>query len=437
MSDVKATPPARQASTVHGNAATSTMAPSQDILRVAYIDCVGGVAGDMLLAALVDAGANEARLKSLPSRLGLGKDVTVSSEARRAHGFAARQVTVAFDPNAHPASRDLAGVTRLIERGALDDAVRERSLAAFQRLAAAEAKVHGATLETVHFHEVGAVDAIVDIVGVCELVADLRLDKLRASALPMGRGFINSAHGRLPLPAPAVLAMLDGVPIYDVAIEGETVTPTGLALLRELCAAGGFGPLEAMTVQSTGVGRGSLERPDHPNLVRLIVGEAPREAKASGFGASQDTLVVLECALDDLDPRLMPRLFEALYEAGALDVLALPALMKKGRPGQLIQVLSHDATRAALAAVLFRESTTLGVRWYPVAREHLARREDRVLTPWGEVAIKVALDGEGRPLRGVPEHESCAEVARQAGQSLQRVVATAQAAWMATLDSST
>lgn len=395
--------------------------------RIAYLDCVGGVAGDMLLAALLDAGADEGLLRSLPARLGFD-DVKVTWEERRSHGFAARHVTVRFDEAAHPHHRHLGDVRAIIEGAQLEPAVASRALAVFTRLAQAEATVHGSTVDHVHFHEVGAVDAIVDIVGVCELVASLGIERLVCSALPMGRGSIDSAHGRMPLPAPAVLAMLDGVPVHDAGIEGETVTPTGLALVRELCAEGGFGPLPTMTITTSGLGCGSKERPGIPNVVRVVLGQAAQQAALPG-AAGGETLVQLECHVDDLDARVLPDVLDKLLAAGALDTFVVPVLMKKGRPGLLVTVLTRTGQRAVLEELLLRQTTTLGVRGFEVTRRVLGRRQETVETPWGPVEVKVALDDEGGALRCTPEYETCRQLSERAGVSILAVLTAAQAAW--------
>jgi hypothetical protein len=390
------------------------------VTRGLYLDCVGGIAGDMLLAALIDAGGDPSRLDALPARLGF-TDVTIQVERGRSGGFAARRVRVAFDPAAHPHHRGPAEVGALIAAAGLDEGVQRRALAVFDALARAEAAVHGVTTDAVHFHELGAVDAMVDVIGTCELLASLQVERVISSALPMGHGFVDCAHGRLPLPVPAVAAMLAGVPVRDAGVEGETVTPTGLAILKGLGAE--FGPMPPMLVAAVGTGAGTRESPTQANVVRSFVGELPEAA-----GAPTGGQVLVECSLDDLDARLLPELLDRLMQAGALDVHAVPVLTKKGRPGQLVRALTAEETREGVIAAFFAHSTTLGVRTYPVEKHALARRAERVRTPWGEVEVKVALLA-GRPLRCRAEYDACLALAREAGVPVRDVVAAAEGAW--------
>ena len=258
--------------------------------------------------------------------------------------------------------------------------------------------------DTVHFHEVGAVDAVVDILGVCLALERLEVDELVCSELPMGHGTVTCEHGELPLPAPAVAAMLRGVPVRPVDVEGETVTPTGAALVTTLSDC--FGPMPAMTVEKVGVGAGSREYPGLPNVVRAFVGTATVPA-----GISQTGNVIVECNIDDLDPRVLPVVIDRLLESGALDAYVTPLVMKKGRPGHLITVISSAQAVEIVVDVILRETSSLGCRTYPVTKYHLERRMETVTTPWGPVQVKVALAGD-TVLRRVPEFEACAELAR-------------------------
>jgi hypothetical protein len=374
----------------------------------------------MLLAALIDAGGDVSRLHALPGRLGF-PDVQVQVEQGRSGGFAARRVRVSFDCAAHPRRRGFGEVQALIYSAGLPETVRIPALAIFAELARAEAAVHGVAAEAVHFHEVGAVDALIDVVGTCELLASLGVERVVCSALPMGRGFIDCAHGRLPLPVPAVAAMLVDVPVREAAVEGETVTPTGLAIVRGLGAT--FGAMPAMRVNAMGVGAGTREYPGQANVLRAFVGEL-----ADSPTIWPDDQLIVECTLDDLEPRLLPELLDRLMEAGALDVHAVPVLTKKGRPAQLVRALTRIETEDGVIAAFFTHSTTLGVRAYRVEKRILARRAERVRTPWGEVDVKVALD-RGRPMRCRAEYESCAALARRAGVAVADVIAAAEGAW--------
>ena len=384
--------------------------------RVLFLDCAGGAAGDMVLCALTEAAGCVHRIEDLPRALGL-PDVTVEWPAGRAGGFAPRRLRVGFDPAAHPEHRTLADVEALLGDAELPDAVAMMAKHVFRTLAEAEAEVHGTTVETVHFHEVGAVDAVVDIVGACLALDELAVDEVVCSSLPMGTGTVDCAHGTLPLPAPAVAAMLPGVPVHPAGVEGETVTPTGAALATTF--AHRFGAMPAMTVEAVGVGAGSAERPGLPNVLRAFVGEA---AEPAGIGRTDH--VVVECNVDDCDPRVLPVVIERLLASGALDASVTPIVMKKGRPAHLISALAPAASLDAVVGVLLHETTSLGCRSYPVTKHHLGRRMETVATPWGEVPVKLALDGD-TVLRRVPEFEACAALARDTGVPVRDILAAA------------
>ena len=384
--------------------------------RVLFLDCAGGAAGDMLLCALTEACGDVSFVEELPELLGF-PDVTLRWPATRPGGFAARRLDVGFDPSAHPRHRNLADVEKILEgSGASPDAV-DAARRVFRRLAEAEGEVHGQPPDEVHFHEVGAVDAVVDILGACLALTRLDVDEVVCSELPMGRGTVKCEHGELPLPAPAVAAMLRGVPIRPVDVEGETVTPTGAALVTAL--SNRFGPMPAMTVERLGVGAGSREYPGMPNLVRAFVGSAVPSAGVSTTGNT-----VVECNIDDLDPRVLPVVIDRLLESGALDAYVTPLVMKKGRPGHLITAIAPEQVIETVVDVILRETSSLGCRTYPVTKYHLERRMETVETPWGPVPVKVALAGD-RVLRRVPEFEACAELARSAGVPVRDILAAA------------
>lgn len=384
--------------------------------RVLYLDCAGGAAGDMLLCALTEASGCLKLIEELPGKLGF-PDVSLEWPETRPGGFAARRLTVNFDEAAHPRHRNLADVIAIIDRSGVSEAVAAMAGKVFHRLAEAEGEVHGEPAEKVHFHEVGAVDAVVDILGACLALEELAVDEVVCSDLPMGEGTVSCAHGELPLPAPAVAAMLRGVPVRPAGVEGETVTPTGAALVTTL--ADRFGPMPAMTVGAIGVGGGSREYPGLPNVVRAFVGSAAAPVKLS----QADTLMV-ECNVDDLDPRVLPVVINRLMFSGALDAYVTPIVMKKGRPGHMITALAPAAAVDGVVDVLLRETTSLGCRTYPVNKYHLQRRMETVETPWGPVAVKAALLGD-EVLRRVPEFEACAELARAAGVPVRDVLAAA------------
>ena len=384
--------------------------------RVLYLDCAGGAAGDMVLCALVEAAGCANRIDELPRRLGLS-DVAIEWREGRPGGFAARRLAVGFDPAAHPDHRTLADVEAILDAAGLPETAASMAKHVFRTLAEAEGQVHGESPEAVHFHEVGAVDAIIDVVGASLALDELAVDDVVCSSLPMGSGTVECAHGTLPLPAPAVAAMLPGVPVHPAGVDGETVTPTGAALVTTFSTC--FGPMPAMTVEAVGIGAGVLERPGLPSVLRAFVGETVPETEID-----ETEHVVVECNLDDLDPRVLPVVLERLLQSGALDASVTPIVMKKGRPGHLLSALAPKPALDAVVEVLLRETTTLGCRSYPVAKHHLGRRMELVATPWGEVPVKLALAGD-EVLRRVPEFEVCAELARTAGVPVRDILAAA------------
>jgi uncharacterized protein (TIGR00299 family) protein len=388
--------------------------------RVLFLDCAGGAAGDMLLCALAEACGDVSFVEELPERLGF-PDMTLEWPATRPGGFVARRLDVSFDPTAHPRHRNLADVERLLERAGVSSKATDMARRVFRRLAEAEGEVHGQSPEQVHFHEVGAVDAVVDVLGACLALERLEIDEVVCSELPMGRGTVSCEHGELPLPAPAVAAMLPGVPVRPVDVEGETVTPTGAALVTTLSDR--FGPMPAMTVEKVGIGAGSREYPGLPNVVRAFVGRATIPA-----GISETDNVIVECNIDDLDPRVLPVVIDRLLESGALDAYVTPLVMKKGRPGHLITVVAPAQAVETVVDVILRETSSLGCRAYPVTKYHLERRMETVATPWGPVPVKVALAGD-TVLRRVPEFEACAELARATGVPVRDILAAAGGAF--------
>ncbi len=384
--------------------------------RVLYLDCAGGAAGDMVLCALTEAADCIPLIEELPGKLGFD-DLTIDWPAGRSGGFAARRLAVGFDSSAHPHHRTLADVEAVIDRADLLPTVAFMAKTVFRTLAEAEGEVHGETADAVHFHEVGAVDAIVDIVGACTALDQLAVDEIVCSSLPMGSGTIDCAHGTMPLPAPAVAAMLPGVPVHPAGVEGETVTPTGAALVTTFARS--FGAMPAMTVETVGIGGGTIERPGLPNVLRAFVGEI---AETAEIGETDH--VVVECNVDDTDQRVLPVVIDRLLASGALDASITPIVMKKGRPGHLLTALAPTAVVDSVVDVLLRETTSLGCRSYPVTKHHLGRRMATVETPWGPVAVKLALSGD-KVLRQVPEFEACAELARRTGVPVRDILAAA------------
>ena len=367
-------------------------------MRIAYLDCASGVSGDMMLGALVDAGVDLAKVQAGINSLGLPSCRLAIEEVKK-NGFRALQLTVEHEPE--HAHRHLHHIVEMIDRSTLTPSQRELALRIFNRLAQAEAKVHGSTIEKVHFHEVGAVDSIADIVGSAIAWDLLGVDRIVCSAVPTGTGFVQIAHGRCSIPAPATGELLQGVPIAASDVQGELTTPTGAAIVSTLVDE--FGSLPAMTISSTGYGAGQTDF-EHPNLLRLLVGE---NASGSLHG---DQIVLLETNLDDTPGEAIGYGVEKLWQAGALDVATSALQMKKGRPGVLLSVQCSPADADRLAEIVFRETTTLGLRRSTTQRQTLPRRQTKASTAWGEIAGIAATLPDGSE-RFSPEYDSCREIA--------------------------
>jgi uncharacterized protein (TIGR00299 family) protein len=382
--------------------------------RTLYLDCVAGVAGDMLLAALLDAGADVEAVRA--GLDGLGVDgLELSTERRVRHGIAATGATVrgaAGQPH-----RDWASIRAQLEAAALPPRPRARALETFRRLAHAEGRVHDADPELVHFHEVGAVDAIGEVCGVALALEDLGIDRVVCSPLPVGRGFVAAAHGRLPLPAPATLALLEGAPLYGVEVEAELVTPTGAALVAAL--ADGYGPFPRMALEAVGYGAGTRDLAALPNLVRAVVGTPD--------GSAAGEVCVIEANLDDLLPELAPDAAAACFAAGALDVWTTPVQMKRGRPGFVLSALARPADEGAVATAILRETSTLGVRIARMGRVELEREHRTVEVDGEPVRVKLGRLG-GEVVNLAPEHADCERAARITGAPVKTVWARALAA---------
>jgi hypothetical protein len=389
----------------------------------AYFDCFAGIAGDMALGALLDAGGDLDALRTGLDALDLDPfELDVSTVERG--GIGATRVEVRTGtPGTARAWRD---VRALLGAAALPEPVRARALATFERLAEAEGRVHRVPPDRVHFHEVGAIDALVDVVGTALLLHDLGVREAWASPVPTGSGRTRGAHGPLPVPAPAVLELLRGVPLHGGGVPVELTTPTGAAIL----AAGvtRFAELPPLRVARVGYGAGSRELDELPNVLRVILGERVRGAGTAGDGG-----LVLEANLDDMLPELAPWVMERLLAAGAADVWLTPVQMKKGRPGITLSVLCPPGSDAGVRAVLWRETSTLGVRGVPVRKWMLERRLVEVELLGGKVRVKLGLEG-GRVVNVAPEFADCTRLAEQSGRPLKEVMARAQAAALAELD---
>jgi uncharacterized protein (TIGR00299 family) protein len=384
---------------------------------IAYLDCFSGLSGDMLLGALVDAGLSLDDLRRDLARLPLsGYELRAQKVTKR--GIAGTKVSVAVSGEHH--HRGLRDILAIIDQGDLPGQAADQARRVFARLAEAEARVHQRPVEQINFHEVGAVDAIVDVVGACCGLQRLGITEAHCSPLPLGRGWVETAHGRLPVPAPATVELLRDVPVHAGPVEAELVTPTGAAIVTTLCRS--FGPMPPMTLRAVGWGAGSLDLP-HPNLLRIFLGDPQPEA-------APHCLAVLETNLDDMNPELFDHLLDRLLAAGALDVFYTPVIMKKSRPGTLVSVLADQAAAAALTDILLRETTTLGVRRYDVSRSCLERDWQEVDTEYGRVRVKVGRLGS-ETLTAAPEYEDCRRLAADSGAPLKAVYQAAQTAWAA------
>ena len=405
---------------------------------LAYLDCVTGIAGDMCLGALVHAGVPLDYLTAQLDQLGVSDEFGLRAEKVQRNGQSATKVFVdvkhSHDRNhdRHHGGRRLPDIEAMIEGANLPERVETWSLAVFRLLAKAEAAVHGIPPEKVHFHEVGATDAIVDIVGTCLGLDWLGIEGLVCSPLPTGSGTVRCEHGLLPVPAPAVLNMMAEaqMPVYSNGIERELVTPTGCAIATTLSSS--FGPPPKFTLQKIGLGAGGRDL-KLPNILRLWIGtvdELPESAQAIHVHEKPpetETIVTLQTQLDDLSPQVIGYVFDLLFSAGAVDVFTQSVLMKKNRPGTLMTVLCHEADVAACESVLFRETTTLGIRRTEQMRSVLEREMVKVETKYGAIAVKVA-KSHGKVVNVQPEFEDCAEGARSHQVPLQRVQREAIAA---------
>jgi len=382
-------------------------------VRIAYFDCIAGISGDMALGALLDAGADLEDLRRELERLPLEP---FELEVQEVDDQGIRATRVAVRAAAAGVIRTYASIRALLDAAGLPSEALRLAQRIFLRLAQAEARVHRKEVDLVTFHEIGAVDSIVDITGTALALTQLGIERVFASQIPTGLGMTRTEHGALPIPAPAVLELLRGAPLYSKGVPVELVTPTGAAILA--ATADGFGEIPPMRVQSVGYGAGS-HRLEFPNVLRVLVGESA-SSREEPSAASETEEVLLETNIDDLNPELYEYVLDRLLEAGAQDAWLTPIVMKKSRPAVTVRVLCSPERAEAMAAILFRETGTLGVRSSPVGKRALGRDTIKVETRWGTVAVKVAyLDG--RPVTVAPEFEDCARVAREAGVAAREV----------------
>jgi len=428
-------------------------------MRIAYLECFSGMSGDMFLGALIDAGISSRLLEETVTALGVGARLEISRVVRS--GISATKVDVWVDgekdlpreeywkkqdvaraptpakadnehdhhhdhehphthkhahdnettgaqqEHAHSHGRGLSEIREIISKAAISDTAKKTAIAIFEALGTAEAKIHATSIEKVHFHEVGAVDAMVDIVCAAVGAEALGVDEVVCSPLNVGGGSVKCAHGTFPVPAPATVALLTNAPVYSSGVQAELVTPTGAAIVKTLVKR--FAAFPEMKIEKSGYGAGSREFPGHPNVVRLTIGEVASTLAAK---TASETVTVLEANLDDLNPQVFGYVMDRLLEEGALDVFGMPVQMKKNRPGTLLTVLCRPEDASKLTQLIFTETTTLGVRRRDEVRQTLARRWENVRTQWGEVRIKIA-SMNGTVTNYAPEYEDCRRIATE------------------------
>ena len=432
-------------------------------MRIAYLDCFSGISGDMFMGALLDAGVSPKLLEDAVAALNLGArleiakiskgglaatkaDVWVAGEkdkprdeywAEHEHDHAYSHEHATADEDAdrgrgrhqehshshvheyahqheHVHGRGLKEIREIIAAAAISEKAKKTAIAIFENLGAAEAKVHNTSIESIHFHEVGAVDALVDIVCAAVGAEALGVDEWVCSPLNVGGGTVKCAHGILPVPPPAVVELLTGIPTYSSGIQKELVTPTGAAIVKTLASR--YGPFPAMTVSKSAYGAGSRDLPGQPNVLRLVVGESTASAETT-----PEMVSVIEANLDDLNPQIFGYVMDRLFAEGALDVFGTPVQMKKGRPGMVLTVLARQEQASQMTKIIFSETTTLGVRMREERRQVLQRRSTSVQTQWGEVRIKVA-NLNGTITNYAPEYEDCRRIAEEKGVPLKSVM---------------
>jgi hypothetical protein len=419
-------------------------------MRIAYLECFSGISGDMFLGALVDAGVSVALLEDTVAALNLGAGVRLEVSKVLRSGISATKVDVwtsdkekdaprdgegalgetaqagmpvphsheheHHEPRPHVHGRHLSAIRKIITAAAISDSAKQRALEIFQALGETEAKIHNVPIEKIHFHEVGAVDAIVDIACAAVGSEALGVEEWICSPVNVGGGTVHCAHGIMPVPAPATVELLKGAPIYSSGIDKELTTPTGAAILKTLVTR--FGSVPSYKIESAGYGAGTRDFPAHANVLRITVGESFEAAKTT---TAPEIISVLEANIDDLNPQVFGYVMDKLLEAGALDVFGVPVQMKKNRPGMLLTVLSRTEDSQRLARIVFTETTTLGIRRREERREVLLRRSQTVKTPWGEVSMKIA-NLNGTVTNYAPEYEDCRRIAAERGIPLKSVM---------------
>jgi pyridinium-3,5-bisthiocarboxylic acid mononucleotide nickel chelatase len=435
-------------------------------MRIAYLECFSGMSGDMFLGALIDAGVSPSVFEQAVAALDVGARLEISKVNR--NGITATKVDVLVngeqempreivavsghehshehshehrheETHAHPHShshpssragvsaphgRSLKEIKAIIGKAAISENAKKSAIAIFEALGAAEAKIHNMDIQAVHFHEVGAVDAMVDIVGAAVGAEALGVDEIICSPLNVGGGTVKCAHGVFPVPAPATVELLAGAPVYSSGVQAELLTPTGAAIVKTLATR--FGAFPEMKIEKSGYGAGTHDFPGQPNVVRLTIGES---AWSLASKTAQETTSVLEANLDDLNPQVFGYVMDRLLEEGALDVFGMPVQMKKNRPGTLLTVLCRPEDAAKLTQIIFAETTTLGVRSRQEQRQTLARRWVSVTTPWGDVRMKIA-SMNGTVTNYAPEYEDCRRIAAERHLPLKTVMQEATSTYL-------
>lgn len=398
-------------------------------MKIIYFDCFSGISGDMCLSALLDLGMPPECLQEAVDRLRI--PVAIDEKTVHKGSLRATMITVR-ELRPQPPERSLGSLLEILAESSLPESIKSKTASCLQRLAAAEAAVHGTSPEKVHFHEVGGLDTLVDLVGAFTGIACLGIERVYASPLPLGRGSIETAHGLIPLPAPAVMELLLDVPTYGVPLEAELVTPTGAAMVTTMASS--FGAPPPASWERVGYGAGSRDL-QWPNVLRVWLGESRETAageEEEGRVFDEGQVTILETQVDDTNPEFLPYLRSRLEEAGAMDVSFTPVFMKKGRPGFLVTVLSSPDCLYALAGIIFRETSSLGLRWHQAGRIMLFRTTMNVETPYGKIPVKIgyakAPDGTREIFNRAPEYEDCARAAREHGVGIKEVYQAAMRA---------
>ncbi|MBT8357920.1 MAG: nickel pincer cofactor biosynthesis protein LarC [Deltaproteobacteria bacterium] len=385
---------------------------------LAYFDCFSGISGDMTLGALLDLGIPvewlQEKLKKIPLK---AFDIKVEQVLK--NGLTAQNVFVNVKDDGK--SRNYEEIRLLIQASPLSDSVKIKSLEIFSRIASAEAKIHQCPVDKVHFHEVGGVDAIVDIVGTALCLERLGIKKIIASTIPLGRGFVSCSHGTLPIPAPATIEILKDVPVYGTQIENELVTPTGAAIIASVAES--FEPIPQMTIEKIGYGAGKSSIESRPNLLRIITGTALVSRIENHTEYEKDNIVVVETCIDDMNPEIFGFLMDRLFEDGALDVFWIPVFMKKNRPGTMVQVMCTDEKKDRVINRILSETTSLGIRYYGVQRRCLQRQQIKIKTKYGKLDVKQVKDIDGG-IRLIPEYEVCRKIAIEKNIPIKKVYDT-------------